>query len=677
MRRYLSALFALGLLFAAALPVAAQRSTTYTYTPNPKGEGYFPTRTGDAYLPRFTITDLGMDEPQDLFIDADDLMYIADAANKRVLVYDIGIAEVAYELLHEEFVYPTGVWRNDEGILYVADPKAEKVFCFDGEGTLVREYGTPTEASFGGRNFAPRKISVDDAGNLFIIGEGFYDGVIQLSPTGAFLGYFTSNKIDLSFTERLQDLLFTDAQKANLLDRSPVTFSNLFVDQRNILYTTSIGDSQSALKKHNAAGAAIVTGYADEDAAPMDIWVTDTEIMIAVFANGATVIYSREGDYIAEFGYSYNNRDDRAGLFSRPSSVAMDSTGSLWYLDEEKAFLQSYEPTDYIRNIYSALDLFEAGDYQASIEIWKEVLKVNQISRIAHLSIGKNYLFMRDYETAMFHSRIANDRDFYSQSYWEIRNLWLQRNVIFMVLGIILLFIVGPIYRAIRRRAPALAAVERPFRRARQIKFVDDLMYQFHVMRKPNDGFYYIRKGRKGSLLAAALIVAGFFVVFMFFIAGKGFVYQEVLAEDIDFTSVIIGFFGGIFLFLFSNYLGTSINDGRGDMKDLFMMFAYSLAPLWIAMALVIGMSYVLTLNEVFALNLIMIIGWSWWAVQLVLGLREVHEYNTRSAIMSIVFSIAFMLVLLIVTVIITVMGQQVYQFFLAIAKELLRNVGL
>ena len=59
----------------------------------------------------------------------------------------------------------------------------------------------------------------------------------------------------------------------------------------------------------------------------------------------------------------------------------------------KKAFLQSYEPTDYIRNIYSALDLFEAGDYQASIEIWKEVLKVNQISRIAHLSIGKNYLF--------------------------------------------------------------------------------------------------------------------------------------------------------------------------------------------------------------------------------------------------------------------------------------------
>ena len=104
-------------------------------------------------------------------------------------------------------------------------------------------------------------------------------------------------------------------------------------------------------------------------------------------------------------------------------------------------------------------------------------------------------------------------------------------------------------------------------------------------------------------------------------------------------------------------------------------MFGYSLTPLIIAMLLVTGLSYVLTLNEIFALELIMLIGWGWWIVQMVVGLKEVHEYTTGSAIMSIIFSLAFMLVLVIVIVIISVMGYQVYQFFIAIGKELLRNV--
>jgi len=665
-------LLTLLLILSAMQPLWAQRSTTYTYTPNPKGEGRY-IRTGDAYLPEFTLTSLGLKEPQDMFIDPQDQIIIADSGNRRILIYDIASGKTVGEINHEALVYPSGIWISTQNIMYVADPKAKKVFCFNSRGELLRQYERPDEIAFGDRDFAPRKVAVDEAGNLFIIGEGLYDGVIQLSPDGTFLGYFTSNKIELSFVERLQDMLFTEAQKANLLDRSPITFSNLFIDSRNILFTSSIGDESGAVKKHNAAGAAIVKGPA-RNAAPVDLWVTPDEIIIAVFARGETVLYSREGDVIATFGYSYNN-EDIAGLFSTPSSVAVDSRGALWFLDEEKSFLQSYQPTEYIQSIYTALDLFEDGEYQASIDIWKEVLKVNQISRIAHLSIGKNYLFLRDYAKAMYHTRIANSREFYSESFWEIRNIWLQKNVIYLVLLILLLFIIGPLYRYLRKHLSFIEKLERPVNQWKKHPLIDGLLLQFRVIKRPNDSFYMIRTGKRGSMLTASLIMLGFFALFMLYIGAKGFIYQEVQREDIDFTSVIIGFVGGIFLFLFSNYLGTSINDGRGDMKDLYMMFAYTLAPLAMAMGLVVGLSYILTLNEIFVLQLIMNIGWVWWLLLLVLGLREVHEYSTGAALMSIVFSLVFMLVLLIVIVIISVMAQQVYQFFLAIGKELFRNV--
>ena len=654
-------------------PLFASRGTTYTFTPNPRGSGFF-TRTGDAYLPEFTFTGLALDSPQDLYITDDDVMYIADTENDRIVVFDIASGTISRTIEHEAMEMPTGVWMGRGEILYVADPAAKAVLCFDSEDRLVRTYTRPTAVAYGDRDFAPRKVSTDSAGNLFVISEGVYDGVIQLSPEGLFLGYFTSNKIDLTLVERLQDLFFTEAQKANLLARTPVTFSNVYLDDRNILYSTTIGDADAAVKKHNAAGMAIVEGPSAGEGAAVDLWVSPTGIMVVVFADGETIIYTKEGDIIATFGYS-SEVVDVAGLFDTPSAVAMDSRGALWYLDGEKSFLQSYQPTPYIQDIYAALDYFDRGEYAESIRVWQDVLKVNQVSQVAHLSIGKNYLFLRDYDRALYHTRIANNREFYSASFWEIRNIWLQRNVIYIVGAIVFLAIFLPVYRAVRKRVSVIGRFEAPFRTFAHRPRVRAVLYQFRVLNHPADSFYEIRAGKEGSSGAAISMLVVFFGIVLLFVAGKGFIFQEVLVEDIDFASLVLGYIGIVGLFIVSNYLGTSVNDGRGDMKDLLKMLAYSLTPLWLAMVVSVALSYALTLNEAFAVQIIMTVGWAWWAILLLVGLRETHDYTTRGAVTSVLFSVVFMLVIVVVGVIITVMGQQVWQFFEALVKEFIRNV--
>jgi len=672
--QYKRKLLLLVILFVVlAFSAQAQRSTTYTYTPNPKGAGYF-TRTGDAYLPGVTITSLGLDQPQDMYAHTDGNIYISDTGNRRIVVFDPRSGRIVDTLRHDSMLNPDGLWITADNLLYVADPRAKAVLVFDLSGTLLRSYSRPTQISYGDRDFAPRKIAVDTAGNMYIIAEGMYDGVIQLSFDGTFLGYFTSNRIELSFVERLQDLFFTDAQKANLLARVPVTFSNLYMNSRNILYTTSIGDQHRAIKKHNAAGVAIVTGGVRAGAAPVDIWVNPAGIMVAVFNSGETTIFSNEGYVIVSFGYT-NQARDIAGLFTRPTSVTMDSDGVLWYLDGEQGFIQSYEPTDYISHTYAALELFDNGNYQDSIHLWHEVLKVNQVSQIAHLSIGKNYLFLRNYEKAMYHTKIANSRRFYSESYWEVRNIWLQKNIMYLVLALILIMTVGPVFRAVRARLPLVDHVFDPLRALDRVPLLRHIAYQWTVLKKPGDGFYYLRTGKQGGALAAALLFLLFFAAFLLYIAGKGFVFQTVFVEDIDFASVVLGFFGGFFLVVLSNYLGTSIHDGRGDMKDVFIMLVYCLGPLTAAMLVSTGLSHVLTLNEVFAMDLVMLVGTAWSVILLFIGIQEVHEYGIKETFVSIGFTLMFVLVLLVVMVILTVIGQQVYQFFIAIGKELLRNV--
>ena len=76
----LAAALILLMLFPRA--AVAGQATSYTYTLDDKGE-YI--RTQDAYLPDRTLAELGLASPSDLFIDKNDLMYIADLLPQRRL----------------------------------------------------------------------------------------------------------------------------------------------------------------------------------------------------------------------------------------------------------------------------------------------------------------------------------------------------------------------------------------------------------------------------------------------------------------------------------------------------------------------------------------------------------------------------------------------------------------
>jgi hypothetical protein len=149
------------------------------------------------------------------------------------------------------------VFISSDGLLYVADAAAEAVFVFE-NGQRIRKVTRPTEISFADTPFNPYRVAADINGNLYIISEGVYAGIIQMSPQNEFLGFFASNRSTRTFVQLLQDIFFTDRQKEALQPRQPTTFSNVFVDRRGIVYSTSMGEAEttngSAIKKHNMAG---------------------------------------------------------------------------------------------------------------------------------------------------------------------------------------------------------------------------------------------------------------------------------------------------------------------------------------------------------------------------------------------------------------------------------------
>lgn len=652
--------------------VYAEEATSYTYMWDVK-QGWI--RTQDAYLPERTVTDLALKSPEDLFIDKNNMLYIADTGNARIVKYDISAGEVAGTLTSDDFVSPTGVFVTKEGNIYVADTGAKAVFVFDPAFKQINKFEKPTAPVFGNTNFEPKRIAVDSGGSMYIVGEGVYNGVIQLAHTGEFLGYFAVNNVMLSFSERVQRMFFTREQLANLIDANPTVFTNVFVDQDGVVYTATGGLDFNGMKKHSTNGGNMFKDSVWSRPTLADVFVDGNGLIYTCSTEGYIEVYSRSGELIFEFG-SYVTNSDVAGLFSKLVSLAVDRDGRIWALDGSKGYVQLFQPTEYSQKVYDALNLYEEGLYDEAMQQWNEVLRLNQMSTLAHNGVGKAYLHAQEYEKALEHFEVGNNKALYSEAFWEVRNTWLQNNLGWMLITLLVVIVLWKLIRFFDKEGKIEDAKEAVSGVLHRMPVVKDLLFACKTCRHPLDCYYDIHIQKQGSVLAATLIYGVFFLVFMAYQTSKGFIYQTTNVEDMDIGAIVLGFFLLQALFMICNYLDTSIHDGNGTLRQIYITLAYGLLPAIAATAIVTVVSYGLTYNEAFILTFLLMIGIVWSAAIIFVGLQTIHEYSFGETVRSLVITVVFMIIAAVIGIVLSIMWDSLYRFMISVGKELLQNVA-
>jgi len=625
------------------------------------------------------VTDLGLSSPQHMAFGNNDLLYIADTGNRRVVVFDTATATVYKELFFDEFTMPRGVYVTPDDILYVADAGAGAIFMFDAlTGEHLRTHGAPTAMSFGDTNFAPNRVAVDVRGNMFIVGEGVFDGIIQLSSEGDFLGFFASNETTRTFTQMLQDIFLTERQREALLDRIPVTFSSVTVDHRGVVYTTTMGTFPATggrgVRRHDMAGRNTITNpiwgshHIDLD---VDRW---GNIYVAS-TTGYIYIFTNSGELIFFFGNYAAIALDIAGWFASLQSIAVSEQGHIWTLDSSRNFLQSFTPTEYAQSVYAALNLFNAGLYEESAEVWAEVLRHNQMSVLAHVGIGRAQLYQQQHELARSSFYLAGHRDYYSAAFWEVRNMWLMENLGIFLIAVAVFFALMSILRHVDRKRVVATKVNNVRAKVMNAPQVKSIMFAFSVARHPLDSYYDMKRNIRGTVPGAAFHFVLFFVAFMLHQTSQGFLLQTTDIVDMDFFVIIGGFFAIFFMVILCNYLVTSINDGEGGILDIFKLVSYGLFPLTITLLAVTALSHVVTENEVFMLEFGMMFGGAYTVAILWLGLQEMHNYSFGQTFKSVIVTSMFMLIGLVVLFNLNILGSEVIDFFESIWREVYANV--
>ena len=114
----------------------------------------------------------------------------------------------------------------------------------------------------------------------------------------------------------------------------------------------------------------------------------------------------------------------------------------------------------------------------------------------------------------------------------------------------------------------------------------------------------------------------------------------------------------------------STINDGEGTIKNIFVSVAYSMVPYMIMAPIAIVLSYVLTQNEAFLITLVWYIGILWSAALVILSILNVHNYTFKQTVKNVLLTLFFAIVALILVAILYLVWDKFIEFIGEVISE-------
>lgn len=664
-------LLAVCVLFAARFPCAlAENATSYSYTLS--GDGTWR-MTQDTYCPAGVLfRQEGLKNPEDICC-YENVLYVADTGNGRVLSCDIETGAYA-EVAPGMFSSPTGVYANELG-LFVADRGAAEAYWLDRDGNLLKTYSKPQSASYGASNvYLPMKITADSQANVYVLSAGTYHGLVQFDRDGEFTGFFAANETSLSVKQWLQYVFFTDEQKAKLFDITPVSFNNLAIRRDEGLVYTLTPESVRGVKLHSVAGGNILSSYSRGEGRYEDIALGNGNRIFVVTASGIVYVYTAAGEPLFSFG-GQAVAADVAGYATVVSGIAADGYDCVYLLDRQRGFVHSYIPTEFTSLIYGALSASDGGKYEESAGLWNRVLKLAPDFPAAYNAMAEAAMRQGKWEEAREAYRRADNREGYSSAQWEIRNVWIGKYFsLILILAVSLLTVLSVVKRIFRR-----TGIDKKLRGIRDRVFSGRLFKElglvFYAIRHPIDVWFYVKREQRCSVGSACIIYALCYLVFVWDMAGKGYVFNRAdLSHTSPFYYAAV-FFLPLALWVVCGYMVSSVMYGEGHFRSVFIAGAYMLSPYLVFMPVLVLLSLVLTLNEAFVIEFGTVLIWAWAAILLYLSVKEVHNYSPRRTLGAIAVTLFFIIIVIVAAAIVYMLCHEAVDMAVTVVKEALYRV--
>ena len=679
------------LMIASSMVVsvgAASAYQTYTYDIN----GY-PLYSPDAYSAEdaLTFAEMGIPidpnaskgiTPKDMVTDDEGNIYIADAGYNRIIVLD---PYYQYKFSIDKFITgqhdnlggnddsfasPSGVFVTETEI-WVCDTNNARLVVFNRQGEYIRTVGSPPTNVLA--TYAPIAMAIDQYGRIFVVSKGCGDGIIVLDSMGSFVGFIGAQKVaeeswfDIIYARYFQ----SEEDKAKEDQAVPPGYNNICITDSGFIYVTSNElsdkDVESAIKSEDPDGmklpVKLLNPSGEEIMRRNGFWPPAGEIDFKVgsdenaqtaggvssiidVATGPEMTWSIFDSKRQKF-YTYDYNGNLLFAFGDTGSVLgnLSSVSAICYQGDKLLALDSnsgisvYSRTPYGDLLIKAIAAENSLDYAYAIECWQEVLQANANFDAAYVGIGNSLYRSGRYEESLAYFEKAYDVENWSSSYKEVRKEWMSKWLIPMILGIVAVLVLFAKFLGWAAKVNKRVATDGKERKT----FGQELLYGFYTIFHPFDGYYDLKHEHRGSLRAAIVFLALTIITFFYQSVGLGYVMNPTGATANIFTVILLVVIV-VMLFVIGNWCLTTLFEGEGSMKDIFIATCYSLLPFILLNIPATIASNIVTVEEAGIISMISTVSFVWLGFLLFFGTMVTHDYSLGKNFLTIIFTIVAMI---------------------------------
>ena len=630
----------------------------------------------DAYVPGLVLDarDLGigndnLDEAEDLVVDSNNNVYIADSGKNRILILDPD-----YRLKKEitgfqredgsrdEFSAPAGIYVNKEGLLYIADSKNSRIVVLKPDGSLVRTIEAPdSDVLPAGFVYEPSALAVDPTGRMYVISKSTNMGVIALNSDGDFDGFVGAEKVAPKIVDLFWKVITTKEQKIRTAKNVPTEYNNITIDHIGFPYVTSSAiDAQSQyqalvgrdtsslyapikrlnnlgvdiLKRNGAFPPAGDVERSDQVSRFIDVALAEDGVYSTLDTTQKKIFtYDNDGNLLYIFG-GYGSQD---GVFQNPSALAYQGS-NLLVLDKGTGNLTVFKRTEYGDSIATAIHLRIERKYDESIAAWQEVLKKNPGFEPAYTGAAQSNMRNAEYREAMHNYKLGNDWEHYYKAFAEYRKEIVRKTILWIpIMGIVILWLLSRAFKYVKKVNAS------GWRKQGERTLWEELLFSFHIMFHPFDGFWDLKHEKRGSVRAAVIIVALVMAVDIFKTLAGGYVLNPTDIRVINLNDTVLQVLVPFCLWCWANWGLTTLMDGEGSLKEIFISSAYALMPIVILNIPVTLLSNVVVLQEAKFVTIFSAFAYIWAFSLIFVGILVTNDYSPLKNLLTSAVSVVGM----------------------------------
>lgn len=682
---------------------------SYTYSID--GE---PMRSPDAYTAHRQVTssDMGLGAvplkyPTDIKTDSDGNVYIADPENDRIVVLD-----AYYKLKFTISTFSNGngvegdsldnckgvfVWEGIEPVgedgyieskyIYVADTENKRIVIFDEFGNYIRHLDQPSADIFeADESYTPKALAVSSSMRIYVVSSTTLQGVMALNNDGEFCGYIGATKAAYSVFQIMWRRFQSQEQISKSNRILSTEFNNIVIDDEGFLWITSnsidetkvegalkskspdyatvkkISTSGDDIMKRNGffapMGEVAITGGTKAASKRNAMSGVSSIVSIAMGPEGTYSIiddkrskvytYNEQGELLHVFGDIGN----ALGNITKVSSITYQGDNIIVLSSEANSSFTVFRRTEYGNILMSAIEHDNDRLYSLAISDWNAVLKMNNNFDAAYIGLGDAYYRSGSYSKAMEYYQVAYDTDGYSNAFKLWRKNFVEKNIIWVIaVPVVAIALLSLLFKKAAKINKKAAVSGR-----RRKTFKEEFFYAFHLIFHPFDGFWDLKHEKRGSMRGAIAWLGLATLAFTYQAVGQAFIFNPRGGAS-SVVMQILGLLVPLALWSLGNWCITTLFNGEGSLKDIFIASCYSLAPIVLIIFPTTLLTYCVTATEASILTLIISICFVWVGLLLFCSTMVTHDYS---------FGKNF------ITVIVTILGMAIIMFICLLFSGLL-----